>query len=43
MTLKISALGKNSENKFSWINIVYGVKIHDIMFISCYSLTLNQF
>ena len=26
----VEALAKNSANTFLWINIVYGVKIHDI-------------
>ena len=33
MMLKKAALSKNSGDKLLWINIVYGVKIHNIMFI----------
>ena len=37
-----AALAKNSADKFLWINIVDGVKIQDIMFILCFSSTLNS-
>ena len=44
MTLKIAALAKlNQRTNFLWLNIMYGVKIHDIKLILCFSLTLNQF
>ena len=43
MTLKKAALAKDSAIKFLWIDIVYGVKIYDIMFILCFILTFKQF
>ena len=42
MTLKKAASAKNSANKHLWINIVYGVKIQDTMFILCFGSTSKQ-
>ena len=33
LTLKKASLAKKSANKFLWINIAYGVKIHDILLL----------
>ena len=43
MTFKKSVSTKSPANNFLWINIVYGVKTHDVMFILCFRLTIYQF